>query len=162
GLNLDASGNVWFNEEFANALGELVVQPPAGGGPGPSPPGSPPIPPPAAVIGPSNTAAPTIKGSPRQADTVIASKGSWTNDPTSSVYTWQRCRPRCVDIKTGPAAAYTLAASDIDAQVRVIVTASNAGGSARAGSRGLGPVGPSVLRVKRSLAALFATSIRGL
>src|SRR5262249_54429884 len=59
GLNLDASGNVWFNEEFANALGELVVQPSAGGGPGPSPPGSPPIPPPAAVIGPSNTAAPT-------------------------------------------------------------------------------------------------------
>jgi hypothetical protein len=35
--------------------------------------------------------------------------------------------------------------------VRVVVTASNPVGSAQAGSRGLGPVGPSLTRVRRAL-----------
>jgi streptogramin lyase len=31
GLTLDAQGNVWFDEEFANAIGELIPPAPAGG-----------------------------------------------------------------------------------------------------------------------------------
>src|SRR5207302_548173 len=131
-----------------------LVAPPAGSGPGTAAP-----PPGAPVSGPANTAAPTIHGSPRQARIVIATQGSWTNDPTAFSYTRHRSTSRCVTVAAGPRASSGLAAADVDAKVRVIVTAGNAGGTARAGSRGLGPVGPSRVRVKRSLAAFLRTSV---
>jgi hypothetical protein len=54
-----------------------------------------------------------------------------------------------------------LTARDIDTKVRVVVTASNARGSAQASSRRLGPVGPSLTRVRRSLSRLLAASTNG-
>jgi streptogramin lyase len=162
GLTLDRAGNVWFDEEFANSLGELIA--PASGDLGPASgagsPGAGAIPG-LPIAGPSNTAAPTIHGRPRQAHTLIATKGSWTNNPTAFTYTWQRCDPRCATVAAGRSDAYRVATRDIDATVRVIVTAGNAVGSARARSPRVGPVGPSLVRVKRSMAALLTTGRHG-
>jgi streptogramin lyase len=144
GLSLDSAGNVWFGEEFANAIGELFLSTS-----------------PAAGLPPANTSAPTIRGTPRQAKTLTALNGSWTNVPTTFTYRWQRCHRRCADIPLATSPSYKLAARDIDARVRVVVSASNAGGSAQARSRSLGPVAPSLKRVRRSLSRLLAASTKG-
>jgi streptogramin lyase len=172
GLTLDPAGTVWFTEEFANAIGKLT---PAGGPVAGAPP-----PPPTSTspttasdstparqtstvseLPPANTVAPTIIGSPRQSRTLTARKGSWTNEPTDFGYAWQRCDPACANIAGATNGSYTLAARDVDAKVRVIVTARNAGGSARAESRPLGPIGPSRQRVKAALSRLLAASTKG-
>jgi streptogramin lyase len=151
GLSLDSAGNVWFGEEFANALGELsqagathsvLSSDPAEGLP------------------PANTSTPRIRGTPRQAETLTALKGSWTNGPISFNYRWQRCRARCTNIRHATSPSFRLTARDIDAKVRVVVTATNAAGSTQANSRRLGPVGPSLKRVSRSLARLLAASTK--
>jgi streptogramin lyase len=158
GLSLDSAGNVWFGEEFANAIGELVQSvgsPPAissNPAAGLSP---------AAGLPPANTSAPTLGGTPRQAETLTALNGSWTNGPTTFSYMWQRCHQSCANIPLATSGSYELGARDIDANVRVIVTASNAQGSAQASSRSLGPVGPSLRRVRRSLSRLLDASTNG-
>jgi virginiamycin B lyase len=159
GLNLDSAGDVWFDEEFANAIGELAGPPPPTNTSPPTVSGS-------TLAGqttlpPANTAAPTIGGIPRQARTLTARKGSWTNEPTHFSYRWQRCDPRCANIADATSDSYRVAARDIDAKVRVIVTASNDGGSAQAKSRGRGPVGPSLKRVKAALSQLLAATTKG-
>ena len=163
GLSLDAAGNVWFAEEFINAIGELVAPsappPPAGSSP-PSAPGG--VLPAGSTSTPSpaNTSAPTIRGDPRQSRTLTARTGSWTNAPTRFSYSWQRCRRRCVKIARATGRSYRLAASDVDAKMRVIVTAGNSGGTGQATSRGRGPVGPSMKRVKQALGQLLASSTK--
>jgi streptogramin lyase len=161
GLSVDAAGNVWFAEEFVNAIGELVMpagRPPATGVP-PTAPGSVPQ---SATSTPSpiNTAAPTIRGNPRQSRILTARNGSWVNAPTRFSYRWQRCRSRCVNVAGATGRSYRLAASDVDAKMRVIVTAGNSGGTGQATSRGRGPVGPSVKRVKHALTQLLASSTK--
>jgi streptogramin lyase len=141
GLSLDSSGRVWFGEEFANAIGVLSRS----GGP-------------AAGLPPANTSVPRIRGTPRQAKTLTALKGSWANGPTSFSYRWQRCRAKCTNIRHATRASFRLTARDIDAKVRVVVTATNATGSTRAKSRRRGPIGPSLKRVRRSLSRLLAAS----
>jgi len=156
GLSLDSAGNVWFGEEFANAIGELSQS-------GGSPPAisSSPAAGPAAGLPPANASAPGIRGTPRQGETLTALNGSWTNGPTTFSYRWQRCRPSCTNIPLATSGSFKLAAHDIDAEVRVVVTASNARGSAQASSSSLGPVGPSLNRVRRSLSRLLAASTNG-
>jgi streptogramin lyase len=149
GLSLDSAGNVWLSEEFANALGELsqvgAAHSVISSGP-------------AAALPPANISTPRIRGTPRQAETLTALRGLWTNAPISFSYRWQRCRPKCSNIRHATSSSFRLTARDIDAKVRVIVTATNAAGSSRASSRRRGPVGPSLKRVGRSLARLLAVS----
>jgi streptogramin lyase len=151
GLSLDSAGNVWFGEEFANALGALsqagAPHSVMSGGPAVSTP-------------PANSSAPRIRGTPRQAATLKALKGSWTNGPISFNYRWQRCRPKCTNIRHATSGSFRLTARDIDAKVRVVVTATNSAGSTRASSRRLGPIGPTLKRVRRSLVRLLAASTR--
>jgi streptogramin lyase len=144
GLSLDSAGNVWFGEEFANAIGELSQSAASSG--------------PAAGQPPANTSVPRIRGTPRQAKTLTALKGSWANGPTSFSYRWQRCRAKCTNIRDATRASLRLTARDIDAKVRVVVAATNAAGSTQAKSRRVGPVGPSLKRVRRSLSRLLAAS----
>jgi streptogramin lyase len=160
GISLDAAGNVWFDEEFANALGEVVVPrsaPPAAAGSGG----------PAAAqtvnagAPPANREAPTIRGSRREAHTLTAQNGSWANSPTDFSYTWQRCTRRCTNIAATMSGSYRLARRDIDAKVRVVVVARNAAGSARAPSRSVGPIAPSLKRVNEALARLLSVSTNG-
>jgi virginiamycin B lyase len=171
GVSVDLAGNVWFDEEFANAIGELVVPggspaPAPGGSPAPAPGGSPapapgglsPPTPGGVGLAPANTAVPTIRGTPRQAHTLTALPGSWAHAPTNFSYRWQRCRRGCADIHVARSSSYRLTARDIDARIRVVVTATNSWGSANVNSVSRGPVGPSLARVRRSLSRLLADS----
>ncbi|MFL5854727.1 MAG: hypothetical protein ACJ77G_19925 [Solirubrobacteraceae bacterium] len=160
GLSLDTAGNVWFDEEFANAIGELVpdsssvTSTSVDAGTTSNPPSSAP-PPEVSLPAPANTERPMILGSPTQAQTLTATKGSWTNDPTGFGYQWQRCDPGCSNIPDAAGSSYTLAVADVGANVRVVVTASNARGSGQVASGEFGPVGPSVERVKAAIADLL-------
>jgi hypothetical protein len=87
---------------------------------------------------------PTITGGtnpPRQAQILSASTGSWTNQAQDTfTYQWQQCDSgggSCSSSGTNSAAntSYTLGTGDIGKTVRVVVTASNDGGT--------GPVGTS-------------------
>jgi streptogramin lyase len=153
GLSLDAVGNAWVSEQFADAIAVVLA-----GSPGS------PIGPPAGTMAagpaPANVVKPTIHGRLREGQKLIARTGSWVNDPANFSYTWQRCRPACADVAVGTSGSYRLSARDIDGSVRVVVTARNAGGSAQAKSRAAGPVGPSPRRVKAALATLLATGTK--
>lgn len=88
--------------------------------------GSEPTPPP-----PANVDPPTISGSTVVGQTLTASPGSWTNDPTSYSYQWQRCDLNgmsCVAIPGALFASYTLTDDDIGDTIRVQVVAINDGG----------------------------------
>jgi hypothetical protein len=92
-----------------------------------------PAPPPA----PSNTALPSISGTTTQGQTLTAAKGSWNGSPTSYAYQWRDCNSSgasCTNISGATAGTYTLASGDVGDTIRVVVTATNAGGSTPATS----------------------------
>jgi streptogramin lyase len=158
GLSLGPAGNVWFDEEFANAIGELV---PAGGSANTGATSTPATPAVTAEVGPlppANSSEPMILGSPTQAQALTATNGSWTNNPTGFSYQWQRCDAGCTNITGATGDAYTLTRDDVDANVRMIVTASNAVGSAQAASGEFGPVGPSLERVRAAISSVLSAS----
>ncbi len=83
-------------------------------------------PPPSA---PSNTSRPTVGGAPRVGQTLTASSGTWSGSaPIAYAYQWQRDGTTNIAGATGP--RYTPAASDVGHTLDVLVTASNAVGSA--------------------------------
>jgi hypothetical protein len=89
--------------------------------------GSPPPPP----SPPVNTALPVISGVAQQGQQLSASNGSWTNGPTAYAYQWQDCDAsgaNCTSISGATTSSYTLVSGDAGHTVRVVVTASNAGG----------------------------------
>ena len=80
---------------------------------------------------PVNTALPTISGSARSAQTLSTSNGSWSNEPGSYAYQWQRCDDKganCSPISGATTQTYTAGAADVSSTLRVAVTASNSGG----------------------------------
>jgi hypothetical protein len=87
---------------------------------------------------PTNTAAPTISGTPQVGQTLTASPGTWTSDTTPTyAYQWNRCDSagnNCAAITGATAQTYTVAAADVDKTLRVNVTATNPSGSASASS----------------------------
>jgi hypothetical protein len=98
---------------------------PSGGGTAPPPPPPPPL------AAPANTRLPSIIGQPQSGKTFSADPGSWTGNPTSFTYQWQRCDASggsCIVV--GSAQTYTCVPQDIDKTMRVAVEAKNATGSA--------------------------------
>ena len=94
-------------------------------------------------IPPSNTALPSIVGTAQPGQTLTASTGSWTGSPTSFAYRWRDCDSggsNCVDIAGATGPTYALKASDVASTLRVVVTATNAGGSTAATSQQTGTV----------------------
>jgi hypothetical protein len=85
---------------------------------------------------PGNTALPTISGTAQQGDTLIASNGSWTNNPTSFAYQWQDCATAssCSNISGATSSSYSLRSTDVGKTIDVVVSATNAGGSTPATS----------------------------
>jgi hypothetical protein len=86
---------------------------------------------------PVNTTKPTILGNAKEGQTLTARNGTWQNAPTSFRYRWQRCDADgtgCVNLVGENQRTYTLDANDVGRAVRVLVTASNADGSATATS----------------------------
>lgn len=91
---------------------------------------------------PAHTAQPTISGTATQGQTLTATAGTWSNDPTSFTYQWVRCPSSggapdgsdCAAIGGATTTAYVVASGDVGSRLRVRVTATNADGSASAAS----------------------------
>ena len=88
---------------------------------------------------PSNTAPPGVSGVAREQETLSADPGGWTGSPTFA-YEWQRSADNQVWEAAGTGPEYVLGTADLGSSLRVLVTATNAGGSAQAFSAPLGPV----------------------
>src|SRR5690349_19720633 len=87
----------------------------------------------ATAAAPTNTCPPTIDGSFVVGKTVKAGNGCWVNSPTSFAYKWLRCTTQaaktCTPISGATAQEYTLADSDLNHSIVLLVTASNSSGT---------------------------------
>jgi hypothetical protein len=86
---------------------------------------------------PTNTAAPTISGTPQEGATLTGSNGTWVNGPTKYDYAWLRCDTKgnsCASINGANKNTYTLTSGDVNTTIRFRVTASNSAGSTQAAS----------------------------
>jgi hypothetical protein len=93
---------------------------------------------------PKNTALPTISGTPKDGQTLTATAGSWTNNPTSFDYQWRRCSPSgddCRDVGSNRT-TYLLGTGDVGSTIRARVKAKNQFGSNRVDSAQTGVVAP--------------------
>lgn len=100
-----------------------------------------------AAVAPANTALPTIGGLEKQPTYLwSATTGTWTGTPVIAyTYQWQRCSAAgtgCVDIAGATSSGYVLQDADVFQSVRVVVTATNTGGSRSAASATTGEVDP--------------------
>ena len=91
----------------------------------------------AAAVAPSTGGVPTISGTLKFGFTLTESDPSWTGTaPITQSYQWEQCDSgggSCANIGTN-SNKYTLASGDVGHTIRVVDTASNAGGSAFATS----------------------------
>jgi hypothetical protein len=88
------------------------------------------------TVPPANTSRPSISGSPLVGSTLTAQSGTWTGAPTFS-YAWQQCDQNgnnCFGISGAAGKTYGVRSSDVGHGIRVVVTATNKYGSARATS----------------------------
>jgi uncharacterized repeat protein (TIGR01451 family) len=83
----------------------------------------------AVPLAPINIAPPAISGSATYGSTLTTSDGSWNGGPITYSYQWQLCNPGCADVLGGNANSFVLAAGTVGATLRVVVTATNSGGS---------------------------------
>ncbi len=91
-----------------------------------------PPPPPPAIIAP-----PVITGTPVEGQSLTGSTGTWSGAPTSYAYRWQDCNTlgeACVNAGGATGSAYKLTAADVGATVRLVVSATNGGGTVEAAS----------------------------
>ncbi len=100
-----------------------------------------------AALAPSNIEAPAITGTANDGETLTASTGSWYGTPPITYsYQWESCDSLgegCLDVSGATSSTYTLGAGDVGMTLRVIVTATNAGGSASASSEASATVASS-------------------
>jgi hypothetical protein len=86
---------------------------------------------------PANTSVPTISGSPTQGQVLASSPGSWSGNSISYTYAWQDCDSvggGCTVISGPSGSTYTLGSTDVNHTIRLVVRASNSGGSVSASS----------------------------
>jgi alpha-tubulin suppressor-like RCC1 family protein len=87
---------------------------------------------------PANTASPTIAGTARDGQTLTASTGTWSGTASISyAYQWQSCnleQGECQNIEAATGQTYTLTTANLETTVRIVVTATNSIGTARASS----------------------------
>jgi hypothetical protein len=79
-----------------------------------------------------STAQPTIGGDPRRGQTLVANPGSWSPNPTTVAYAWQRCNPNgrvCSPIEGANGSVYVVGAGDAGHALAVLVTATATGNS---------------------------------
>jgi hypothetical protein len=84
---------------------------------------------------PSNTAVPTIGGTPKRGNSLTANPGEWAGNPrpTTGVQ-WLRCAPGCREIDGAVGDRYRIRLDDVGTRLAVRVTAINAFGLATASS----------------------------
>ncbi len=158
----EAAGNVAGTSQPVSSAETGVVAAVPGPAPTPTPTPTPtpnPSPGPAqtaSVSAPGNALAPVIAGTLTVGASLTTTTGAWSGAPAPGyAYQWQRCAPTCADISGATAAAYTLAAADLGATVRVVVTAANSAGSATADATAVGPVRPNAAEIDAALAAVL-------
>ena len=113
---------------------------------------------------PSNTALPSISGQAVQGQVLTTSNGSWTGSPASYAYRWQDCNTAsgsCVSISGATSSSYTLQASDVGSTIRVVVTATNAGGSTPATSAATGVVTAPPAPSNTALPSISGQAVQG-
>ena len=97
-----------------------------------------------AALAPSNVSLPMISGTARDGQTLSASTGGWEGTPTISyTYQWQTCNSAgedCANVSGATSSTYVLEHGDVGDTLRVVVRASNAGGSASGTSEASGVV----------------------
>jgi streptogramin lyase len=95
---------------------------------------------------PENTGLPVLSPkTPFEGVPVSATTGSWVNKPTKYTFQWRRCNAagaECTNIAGATKTSYTPVAADVAKTLRVVVTASNAGGEASATSEASNQVLP--------------------
>jgi hypothetical protein len=87
---------------------------------------------------PANTARPVLTGVVALGQSLSASQGSWTQDPTSYAYQWRRCAADgtgCANISGATAATYTIVAADAGHTLEAQVAATNSRGTKTADSK---------------------------
>ena len=127
-----------------------------------------PPPPPA----PANKALPAITGTTTEGDTLTTSTGAWENAPTSYKYQWQDCNTKgesCTAISGATAKTHKLTSSDVGHTLRMIVTATNEGGSTSATSAATAKIEkpkqeqppPPPAPVNKTLPAITGATVEG-
>ncbi|HEV3093511.1 MAG TPA: carboxypeptidase regulatory-like domain-containing protein [Solirubrobacteraceae bacterium] len=82
---------------------------------------------------PTNLSAPTITGTAAQGDTLTEHNGSWTFNPTSYAYQWERCgQSTCAAIPGATAQTYEPTNADVGDTIEVQETATNLAGTSAA------------------------------
>jgi hypothetical protein len=134
-VSADIGNNVRVRVTATNSYGSLTVTATRSGGNGPI-----------SGLAPENTSKPAVTGTMAESQTLTATKGTWTADPTPSYsYQWVRCSGYyggfeshvllgCSTITGATATTYALTASDVGFYMGVDVTAVNSAGSAMAES----------------------------
>ncbi len=99
-----------------------------------------------APAAPTNTGSPSISGTAQQDRTLTATTGAWTGPAVVLyAYQWRRCDAgggACSDIGSALDQSYAVSPADVDATLRVDVTAINGGGGTTATSAPTALVAP--------------------
>ena len=100
----------------------------------------------------TNTARPTITGDPRVGQELTASEGTWTGNPTTFAYQWQRCDVEsllCANVIGATGKTYGVRLADLGFRLRVEVTARKDGRSGTATSAATAVVAPTTTITNR-------------
>ncbi len=113
----------------------------------------------------TNTARPTITGTPRVGEELMASQGTWTGNPTSFSFQWQRCdidAVTCLDVTGATGQSYGVRLADLGFRLRVAVTARKNGRSGTATSAPTAVVQPTTpVTNKRPTLLILGTKFLG-
>jgi hypothetical protein len=86
---------------------------------------------------PQPTTAPSVAGTAKEGNVLVADKGAWSGDGVTFTYQWERCDAagaNCVAIPGATGQTYTVTAEDAGKRVRVLITAKNGEGTTTAAS----------------------------
>ena len=94
---------------------------------------------------PKNVTPPTITGTAEVGQKLVATRGTWTGNPTSFHFVWSRCDTdgACLTIANATKKTYVPTAADVGHTLRVTVTARNSAGGTAAASAPSAVVSPS-------------------
>ena len=117
-----------------------------------------------AAIAPANTGAPSVEGDATDGETLTADPGSWSgSEPIAFAYQWRRCDASgadCQDIDGATGQTHTARGRGRRRDDPGAVTASNAAGSATAGSDATHPVA-GLVPVNTAVPTLAGTARHG-
>jgi hypothetical protein len=112
---------------------------------------------------PRNTDRPIVSGTPELGETLDADEGSWTGNPTTFAYQWQRCEAdnfvSCVAIPGATSKTYTIRAIDVGYRLRAQVRARNGAGAGLAMSAATAVIRPKQ-RIANGRPTLTILSVR--